>query len=89
MAIDFDKDSKVLKALGHPIRLKIAVGLLESDGCNVNKMVAQLKIPQSTVSQHLAILRHAGVLTHQKEGVKTCYRIADRKIVGLIKALKG
>jgi ArsR family transcriptional regulator len=89
MTIEFEKDSRVLKALGHPIRLKIVAGLLESDGCNVNKMVAQLGIPQSTVSQHLATLRHAGILVHQKEGVKTCYRVGDKRIVALVKALKG
>jgi ArsR family transcriptional regulator len=89
MAIDFEKDSEVLKALGHPIRLKIVAGLLESDGCNVNKMVAQLGIPQSTVSQHLATLRHAKVLVHKKEGTKSCYRVADKRIAGLVKALKG
>jgi predicted transcriptional regulator len=87
MAIDFKRDSEVLKALGHPIRLKIVTGLLESDRCNVNKIVEQLKIPQSTVSQHLANLRHAGVLMPKKDGVKICYRVADKRIAGIVKAL--
>ena len=89
MAIDFEKDSEILKALGHPVRLKIVAGLIESDGCNVTKMVAQLGIPQSTVSQHLATLRHAKVLVCQKDGTKICYHLADRRITGLVKALKG
>jgi DNA-binding transcriptional ArsR family regulator len=88
VAIDFEKDSETLKALGHPIRIKIVIGLLGSDGCNVNKIVNQLKIPQSTVSQHLAKLRHARILVPRKEGVKTCYRIADKRISRLIAALK-
>jgi ArsR family transcriptional regulator len=89
MAMDYEKDSTVLKALGHPVRLQIVAGLLETDGCNVNKMVSRLKIPQSTVSQHLATLRHAGVLVPEKNGVQICYRVADKRIAGLVKLLKG
>ena len=89
MSINFEKDSEVLKALGHPIRLKIVAGILGSDGCNVNEIVSKLGIPQSTVSQHLAKLRHAGVLIPKKEGVKTCYGVGDKRILGLIKSLKG
>jgi DNA-binding transcriptional ArsR family regulator len=89
MAIDYVRDSEVLKALGHPVRLKIVSGLMGSDGCNVNKIVEQLGIPQSTVSQHLAKLRHAKVLVPRKEGVKTCYCVADKRIAALVKAMKG
>ncbi len=89
MGIDLEKDSEALKALGHPIRLKIVIGLLESDGCNVNKIVSKLKIPQSTVSQHLAKLRHAHILVPSKQGVKIRYCIKDKRIAGLIAALKG
>lgn len=89
MTIDFAKDSRVLKALGHPVRLQIVAGLLETDGCNVNRMVEKLGIPQSTVSQHLATLRHAGILVPERKGVESCYRVADKRIVALVKALKG
>jgi len=89
MAMDFSRDSEILKALGHPVRLKIVTGLLGNDGCNVNKMVAKLSIPQSTVSQHLATLRHAGVVVHEKDGTKICYRVAHKRIAALLKALKG
>jgi len=89
MGIDLEKDSETLKALGHPIRLKIVVGLLGSDGCNVNKIVSRLKIPQSTVSQHLAKLRHAHILVPIKEGVNTCYCIKDKRVSCLIAALKS
>ncbi|OGS20254.1 MAG: hypothetical protein A3J83_07365 [Elusimicrobia bacterium RIFOXYA2_FULL_40_6] len=87
MGIDYKKDSEILKSLGHPLRLQIVVGLLENDGCNVNKMVDQLGLPQSTVSQNLAILRHNGVIVCRREGVQNCYRIADKRIVKIIRAL--
>ncbi len=89
MAIDLKKDSEALKALGHPIRLKIVIGLLANGKCNVNKIVSKLKLPQSTVSQHLAKLRHAHILVPQKDGVKSHYCIKDKRIENLIAALKG
>ncbi len=86
MVIDFEKESELLKVLGHPIRLRMVEGLLNHE-CNVNKIVANLGIPQSTASQHLAILRNRGILQIRKEGVKTCYRVIDPKVAALLKVL--
>ncbi len=86
MAIHYDKDSELLKALGHPVRLKMVEGLLGRE-CNVTKMVAALGLPQSTVSQHLGILKSRGIVQIRKEGVKTCYRVTDARLARLIKLL--
>jgi len=86
MSIDYGKDSGLLKALGHPVRLKMVEGLLGQE-CSVNKMVKALGLPQSTVSQHLGILKSRGMVQIRKEGVKTCYRVTDPRIAGLIKLL--
>ena len=86
MALDYLKDSELLKALAHPVRLRMVYGLLGHE-CNVNKMVKALDLPQSTVSQHLGVLKGRGVVTLRKEGVKTCYRISDPRVEKLIKAL--
>ncbi len=75
--------SELLKAMGHPVRLRILKGLIRH-GCNVGRIVAALGLPQSTVSQHLSILRKCGVIAPQKKGVRTCYEVVDvraRKIV--------
>ncbi len=66
-----------MKALGHPARLAIVRGLLGSE-CNVNKMVNGLGLPQSTVSQHLNVLKAAGVIKGERRGVKVCYRVVDQ-----------
>ncbi len=87
--MDHLKQSQILKALGHPVRLKIVEGLIYNNECNVKKMVRALGLPQSTVSQHLGILKSAGIVRIRKEGVKCCYRLSDKKIESLIKALKG
>lgn len=87
MINDIQKASEVLKAIGHPIRLKIVIGLLGAEECNVNNIVSKLKLPQSTVSQHLGVLRNRGVIAARKDGVRTCYRIADKRMLKLVKVL--
>ena len=86
--IDYIKESELLKALAHPIRLRMVEGLLGKE-CNVSRMVKALNIPQSTVSQHLGILRSRGIVSIRKEGVKTCYRVIDSRIKELIDIIKG
>jgi ArsR family transcriptional regulator len=86
MPMDYIRESEVLKALAHPVRLRMAEGLLGRE-CHVDKMVKALKLPQSTVSQHLGVLKAAGVVGIRKEGVKTCYRVLAPKVVELIKVL--
>ncbi|MBN2064815.1 MAG: winged helix-turn-helix transcriptional regulator [Sedimentisphaerales bacterium] len=87
--IDFEKNSDLLKALAHPVRLRMVCGLMSGDGCNVNKIVENLQLPQSTVSQHLSVLRGQGIINYRKEGVKTCYYVTDERVKKLIYVLKG
>lgn len=86
--MDYDKQSELLKILGHPIRLKMVEGLMDNE-CNVNKIMDVLKIPQSTVSQHLGKLKSAGVVVSRKEGVRICYKVADKQAREIIKILQG
>ena len=86
MAVNYERVSETLKALAHPARLKMVIGLLR-DECNVAQIQKVLGLPQSTISQHLKILKNAGIIKGRKEGTKTCYRVVDvrvRKIVQVI-----
>ena len=85
--MDFERQSELLKALGHPVRLKMLCGLMEASGCHVNKMVEKLGLPQSTVSQHLGILRSRGIIVPEKKGVMTCYKVVDARVIDLVKLL--
>ncbi|MFH0974404.1 MAG: metalloregulator ArsR/SmtB family transcription factor [Spirochaetota bacterium] len=87
--IDFNKDSEILKAIGHPVRLKLITGLMAEYECNVNKMVEKLKLPQSTVSQHLAVLKNRGIIVPRKDGVNTCYEVVDKRVKEIIKILQS
>ena len=81
----YKSPAKVLRALGHPIRLSIAKGLLKQKSCNVSKIVTGLKIPQSTVSQHLNTLKAAGVIKGERKGVKVCYSVANTLVKRILK----
>jgi DNA-binding transcriptional ArsR family regulator len=82
------KYSEIFKALGHPTRLSIVKGLINNNECNVNKMVDNLQISQSTVSQHLALLRRTGVVKCEKKGLEVCYRVEDPVIIKIINCLE-
>ena len=87
MGVNYEKVSETLKALAHPARLKIVSDLLK-DECNVSQIQKVLGLPQSTISQHLRILKNADIIKGRREGTKTCYRVIDvriRKIVEIIK----
>lgn len=83
---DYDRESEILKVLGHPIRLKIVAGLM-SQSCNVKKIWECLDLPQATVSQHLALLKNKDIISGRREGVEVFYQVTSpeaKRIVGAI-----
>ena len=83
----YEKISKLLKALSHPARLRIVEGLLK-DECNVSQIQKKLVLPQATISQHLRILKEAGIIKGRRERTKVCYKVVSavaRKIMELNK----
>jgi len=83
---DYDRESEILKVLGHPIRLKIVAGLM-SQSCNVKKIWECLGLPQATVSQHLALLKNKDIISGRREGVEVFYQVTSpeaKRIVGAI-----
>jgi len=82
----FNKISEVLKAIAHPARLEIIIGLKKNE-CNVSEIQKKLGLPQSTISQHLRILKNAKITVGRREGTKVCYKVVDKctkKIVDIL-----
>ncbi|HVS16115.1 MAG TPA: metalloregulator ArsR/SmtB family transcription factor [Thermoanaerobaculia bacterium] len=80
--------AEIGKALGHPARIKI-LRLLERRGrCVCGDIVRELPLAQSTVSQHLKILREAGLVRGEIEGPRVCYCLSPRSL-RRFKALVG
>jgi ArsR family transcriptional regulator len=63
----------MLKALGNPIRFQIVEFLAGRKGCITSDIVDATPLAQSTVSQHLKVLREAGLIHGEIEGPATCY----------------
>jgi ArsR family transcriptional regulator, arsenate/arsenite/antimonite-responsive transcriptional repressor len=77
-----------LKALGHPIRLGIALHLaLEPDSC-VSGFSDEFDVSQPTVSQHLKVLREAQLVTTFRRGTQICYSL-DPSALDDLKELLG
>lgn len=80
---DIAKTARCLKAMSHPLRLKILCVL----GCNalsVQDIVDQVGTSQSNVSQHLAILRDKNILNFKKDANRVYYFIDDERTLQLI-----
>ena len=85
---DIDLASRSLKAMAHPLRLKILCLLGGNPEVSVQDIVEHVGTSQSNISQHLSILRDKGILASRKDANKVYYRIADHKIVALIGSLR-
>ncbi|MCS0496352.1 metalloregulator ArsR/SmtB family transcription factor [Ancylobacter sp. MQZ15Z-1] len=62
-----------LRALAHPARLAIVRALARAERCQCGDIVRGLPLAQSTVSQHLKVLKEAGLITGAIEGPRSCY----------------
>lgn len=76
------------KALGHPARAQIVRLLLSRDACYCGEIVEELPLAQATVSQHLKVLKEAGLIRGEIEGPRTCY-CADRERLAALDRLVG
>jgi DNA-binding transcriptional ArsR family regulator len=70
---DEQRLARMLKALGNPVRFSIVQILAEKQMCITGEIVEFTTLAQSTVSQHLKVLREAGLIDGEVEGPATCY----------------
>jgi ArsR family transcriptional regulator len=76
------------KALGHPARVQIVRLLVRRETCVCGDIVDELPLAQSTVSQHLKVLKEAGLVKGEIDGPRVCYCVEPRALRRL-KALVG
>ena len=70
----------MFKAMGNPIRFEMMEYMLKCPGCNTTNIVDHLPIAQATVSQHLKVLKEAGLVSGEFEGPSTCYCLIDENV---------
>ena len=80
---DIDRASRALKAMSHPLRLKILC-TLGAEEVSVQDIVEHVGTSQSNISQHLAILRDKGILASRKDANRVYYRVSDARTLKLI-----
>ncbi|NHC08037.1 ArsR/SmtB family transcription factor [Azonexus fungiphilus] len=75
--------ARALKAIAHPLRLKILCVVGDQEAC-VQDIVEAVGTSQSNISQHLAILREKGVLLTRKDANRVFYRVGDQRTLQLV-----
>lgn len=83
------ESSELLRALTHPLRLQILQFIDQQNNINVNKIYNTLNLEQSITSQHLRILRNAGIVETQRDGKFIYYSINYDRVGNTIKAING
>ena len=79
--------AEMLKAISHPVRLCIIRGLINEPGCNVNKIKGCLDMPQSTISQHLAKLKSAGIVEGVRNGLEVNYYVTNQSAIDVVNCI--
>ena len=86
---DADQELAALaKALGHPARVQIMRLLVRREACICGDIVDEIPLAQSTVSQHLKVLKEAGLIRGDIDGPRVCYCVEPR-VLRRLKALVG
>ena len=80
MHMTTERLAKIFKALGHPTRIKIVEHLIHINTCVCGEIVNIFPFSQSTISQHLKILKESGIVCGEVEGPKT-YFCVDKTIL--------
>lgn len=90
IGVDTVQDAaRVLKCIGHPVRLRI-IELLDNEGeKSVSEIREAVGLEQATTSQHLNLMRDKGILTARRDGVNVFYDISDEKVVRVIDCLRS
>jgi len=78
-----DAAGELLRALAAPVRIAIVLQLRQSQRC-VHELVDALGVPQPLVSQHLKILKAAGVVAGERSGREVLYRLADHHLAHIV-----
>jgi ArsR family transcriptional regulator len=84
---ELEEKADILKAISHPVRLCIVRGLLNEGESNVTNMQNCLDAPQSTISQHLAKLKAAGIIEGERKGTEIFYKVVNEEVKKIIKAI--
>ena len=85
----FDAAARMLKSIAHPVRVEIINLLSRTQRLSVGEIREKLNITQSMTSQHLAQMRHTGILGYAKEANVCYYHIQNKNVLKLLNCIKN
>ena len=85
--VSLKKAAMILRALNHKLRQQIVKLLDENKKLTVTEIYVQLRLEQSVASQHLAILRKAGIVSTERDGKFIYYTVSDERIAHIMKCV--
>ena len=83
----FEMQAEICKTLTNPKRIEI-LNTLKTEEKTVTQIVESLGASKANVSQHLAVMRHKGILTTRRVGVNIFYRVANPKVIEACSLMK-
>lgn len=84
-----ESTARILRCLGHPLRLRILDLLSHRGECTVTEVQEALELEQAICSQHLNLMRDKGILARRKEGVHVFYRPGDPRALKVLDCLRA
>ncbi len=81
--------ARMLRCLGHPVRLRIIDLLERKDELTVTEIWETLELEQAVCSQHLTLMRDKGILEHRRDGVNVLYSIGDTRAYKVLGCLRS
>jgi ArsR family transcriptional regulator len=79
-----EEKAEMLKTIAHPVRLCILTLLIKEEKSNVSDIQCCIDVPQPTVSQHLAKLKSANILSSERNGTEIIYKIKNEEVKQII-----
>ncbi len=76
----YEMQAEICKTLTNPKRIEI-LNTLKNEEKTVTELVTALGASKANVSQHLAVMRHKGILTTRRDGVNIYYRVSNPKVI--------
>lgn len=83
----YQAKAELFRTLGHPVRIRV-LELLQDGPKVVKDLLQELEIEASSLSQQLAVLRHAGIVISRREGAAVVYELAASDVAELMQAAR-
>jgi ArsR family transcriptional regulator len=89
ISIDADDMAVLCKALGHPARVKLLKHLVDFGGCFFGSLADVVELAPSTTSQHVTILKEAGLIIGSSDEKRVCYCVNAERLAQLKQLVAG